>query len=116
MLERGWFIILDICIRPSIELPEWVNSAVLTVGRSLPVFPHKQTLSGPACMFERCQRRTSPALTESSHWGRVLSLASIPSCLQKVQGFQHRIVDEPIIRLAVLFELLHAHAINPDRF
>jgi hypothetical protein len=37
----------------------WVNSAVLAVRRSLPVYPNKQTNSEPAATSQKCQTRTS---------------------------------------------------------
>src|SRR5260370_39153040 len=38
-----------------IECPVRVISAVLTVGRSVPVYPDKQTSSDPVGMSQRCQ-------------------------------------------------------------
>jgi hypothetical protein len=37
----------------------WVNRVVLTVRRSLPVFPHEQTSSERSGMSQRCQQATS---------------------------------------------------------
>ena len=40
-----------------VQIVYWIKSAVLTVGRSLPVYPDKQTFSEPVCMSQRCQFR-----------------------------------------------------------
>ena len=44
------------CIRSMSDLGQ---SAVLTVRRPLPAFPHKQTFSGSVGMFQWCQRTKS---------------------------------------------------------
>ena len=41
-----------------VGLPRWVNLVVLTVRRSLPVYPNKQTISESVGMSQRCQDRT----------------------------------------------------------
>jgi len=40
--------------------PPWVHRVILVVGRSLPVFPWKRTLSGSVAMSEKCHERESP--------------------------------------------------------
>jgi hypothetical protein len=44
----------------------WVNRAVLTVGRSVPVYPDKQTSSDPVGMSQTC---TIPAVTPNGAVG-----------------------------------------------
>ena len=43
----------------AVKGPFRVNSTVLTVGRSLPVYPNEQTFSGSVGMSQRCHIRTS---------------------------------------------------------
>jgi hypothetical protein len=49
-------------------VPLWVN---LTMRRSLPVYPRKQTFSEPVGMSQRCHRRKSALsiTTSAQHWG-----------------------------------------------
>ena len=52
------------CIRSMSDLGQ---SAVLTVRRPLPAFPHKQTFSGSVGMSQWCQERTSHGIDLSYH-------------------------------------------------
>jgi hypothetical protein len=50
------------------RVPKWVKSAVLTGGRSLPVYPDKRTFSEAVGMSQRCHEATlrqSPAQDSS---------------------------------------------------
>ena len=41
------------------KCPSWVNRAILTMRRPLPIFPRKRTSSGPLGMSQKCQKATS---------------------------------------------------------
>ena len=45
-------------VRQKVRLPVRVKRVILTVRKSLPVFPDKRTISGPIGMSQMCQEAT----------------------------------------------------------
>ena len=81
------------CIRSMSDLGQ---SAVLTVRRPLPAFPHKQTFSGSVGMSQRCQRIHAARQIESlfDHFvGAREHLRGEPYCIwgSQLAGFGLRV-------------------------
>src|SRR5579871_4581241 len=54
----------------------WVNRVALTVRRTLPVYPHKQTSETVVSMSQRCQKRKSDGFQKCSR-GQALASAAL---------------------------------------
>jgi len=87
----------------------WVNRVTLTLRRSLPLYPDKQTFSESVGMSQRCQRRkwwlvTRPAALLKVGCIRPLPLqtAYLPLFAQEILCHQHVVVVATVLLESIL--------------